>query len=242
MGHDGQLLIAENLVKHYHRGAEEVRALDGVSLSIAPGEFVAFVGPSGSGKSTLFNLLGALDNPDSGKLTVDGTPVFGSGKTLGERALTSIRRGLFGYVFQAFHLVPTLSALDNVLIPGAFHHRDGDSSASLEARARLLLDRLGLGGRLSHRPKELSGGEMQRVALARALLNRPRILLADEPTGNLDTARGGEIATLLRTLSREEGLAVLVVTHNQQLAEMADRSVRLVDGRLAQGRQCAGLP
>lgn len=228
-----QLLSAENLVKQYHRGAEVVRALDGVSLTIAPGEFVAFVGPSGSGKSTLFNLLGGLDNPDSGKLSVEGTVVFGGGKVFGERELTRIRRELFGYVFQAFHLVPTLSALDNVLVPAVFHRRQGEPVAMLEVRARSLLERLGLGGRLAHRPKELSGGEMQRVALARALLNKPRILLADEPTGNLDTARGTEIGTLLRKLSREENLAVLVVTHNQPLAELADRCLRLVDGRLA---------
>jgi putative ABC transport system ATP-binding protein len=201
-----------------------VEALRSVSFEVEAGEMVAVVGPSGSGKTTLLNLLGGLDVPTAGQLQVAGHPL----ELLGEGERTRLRRSLIGFVFQDFGLLPALSALDNVVLPLAFARR---LDAAKEAQA--LLARVGLEKRAQHRPGELSGGEMQRVAIARALIARPRLLLADEPTGNLDARAGEQIFALLRELAREDGLTVVLSTHNTALAARADRRLILEDGCLA---------
>jgi len=224
------VLEARNLTKVYKRGSEEVVALAGISLTVGRGEFLAFVGPSGSGKTTLINILGCLDNPTSGTLTLGGYTVFGDRKNISETQLTRIRRQMFGYIFQRFYLVPTLTVTENVMLPFAFYRKEGSLQDPLA-----VLRRLGLEKRMNHRPGELSGGEMQRVAIARALVNNPEIILADEPTGNLDSKRGLEIGRILRVLNEEEGRTILLVTHNPELADMAQRVIELRDGRLAEG-------
>ena len=221
------MLEARNLTKVYQRGSEEVVALEGISLKVRRGEFLAFVGPSGSGKTTLVNILGCLDNPTSGLLRLRGRDVFREGKRLPESRLTKIRREVFGYVFQRFYLVPTLTVAENIALPFAFFRKPGSLPDPLEA-AKLL----GLEKRLNHKPGQLSGGEMQRAAIARALVNNPEIILADEPTGNLDTARCREIGRALERLNREKGLTILLVTHNLELARSAQRVLELRDGRL----------
>jgi putative ABC transport system ATP-binding protein len=224
------VLRAADIVKVYHRGSEEIRAVDGITLDIRRGEFVSFVGPSGSGKTTLINILGCLDNPTSGRLSVAGREIFNDGKSLSESELTRIRRGLYGYVFQNFYLIPTLTVSENVAIPFVFYKKDnapGDIAG--------VLAMLGLDKRADHLPSQLSGGEMQRTAIARALVNRPEILLADEPTGNLDSKRSGEIGRVLKDLNRKEGITIIMVTHNAGLASLADRTVELRDGRLHSG-------
>ncbi|MBM3297424.1 MAG: ABC transporter ATP-binding protein [Candidatus Aminicenantes bacterium] len=222
------VLEARNLKKIYRRGNEEVAAVDGISLDVRRGEFLAFVGPSGSGKTTLINLLGCLDQPTSGSLTVGGRPVFDGRRGLSEGELTRVRRRVFGYVFQKFYLVPTLTVYENVLLPFAFFKKPEAAEDPLR-----LLKFLGLDKRIRHRPAELSGGEMQRVAIARALVNKPEILLADEPTGNLDSKRSREIGQVLGELNRKEGLTVLLVTHNKDLSRIAQRTVTLVDGKIS---------
>lgn len=219
------MIRTQNLTKIYTDGAP-VRALDGVNLEIAAGEFVAITGPSGSGKSTLLNLIGTLDRPTSGRVVVDGVDV----STLRGDALADFRRERIGFVFQMFHLVPTLTALENVMLPLVPYRRG--LKFRLEGRAKELLEVIGLGDRLHHLPGQLSGGEQQRVAIARALINTPKVILADEPTGNLDSKAGAEIVALLRTLNRERGITVLVATHNATVAEQADRTIRLRDGRV----------
>lgn len=219
------MITTKNLTKIYTHGAP-VRALDEVTLEIAAGEFVALTGPSGSGKSTLLNLIGTLDRPTSGQVVVDGVDV---GILRGD-ALADFRRERIGFVFQMFHLVPTLTALENVMLP-LLPYRRG-LKFRLEERARELLEAVGLGDRLHHLPGQLSGGEQQRVAIARALINTPKVILADEPTGNLDSQAGAEIVALLRQLNREQGMTVLVATHNQAVAQAADRTIRLRDGRV----------
>ncbi len=218
---------AEDLRRVYRRGTEEVAAVDGISMTVGRGEFLSVVGPSGSGKTTLVNVLGCLDNPTSGRLSLDGRTVFADGRGLTEARLTRVRREVFGYVFQKFYLVPTLTVLENVVLPFTFYRKPG-AGGDVEG----LLARLGLDKRARHLPGQLSGGEMQRVAIARALVNRPAILLADEPTGNLDTARSEEIGALLRDLNAREGLTVVLVTHNPRLAALAHRTVELRDGRI----------
>ena len=218
---------AERLVRIYRRGAEEIRAVDGISLEIGEGSFVAFTGPSGSGKTTLINILGCLDNPTSGRLELCGGKIFDEGVTLSEGKLTDIRRDLFGYVFQKFYLIPTLTVRENVMLPFAFFKKPG-----AEAAVDKVMKLLGIDNRAGHLPGEISGGEMQRVAIARALANKPRILLADEPTGNLDAKRSGEIGEILRELNRKEGLSIVLVTHNLELAKNADRIIELRDGKL----------
>ena len=219
-------LEARGLSQVYHRGSEEIRALDDVSLSISRGEFVSFMGPSGSGKTTLVNLLGCLDNPTSGELQLAGRSIFGGGKSLGERALTRIRREVFGYIFQNFYLIPTLTVRENVAIPLAFYKKP-----DVEGEVDRLLKMLGMDHRMNHLPGQISGGEMQRVAIARALVNRPEILLADEPTGNLDTKRSGEIGEVLQDLNRNAGLTIVMVTHNPELGRLARRVIEMRDGR-----------
>ena len=214
-----------DLTRRFEMGDAHVDALRGVDLSIARGEFVALVGPSGSGKSTVLNLIGGLDRPTSGQVWINGTELSGSD----ERTLTRHRRQHVGFVFQSFNLLPRLTAEENVALPLMF----GDvPERERRERARTLLERVSLGQRLAHRPTELSGGEQQRVAIARALVGKPALLLADEPTGNLDTATGAEIMALLRELNQEGGLTLLVVTHDPEVAAFADRVVTLRDGRV----------
>jgi putative ABC transport system ATP-binding protein len=214
-----------NLTRRYEMGDALVDALRGVDLSIARGEFVALVGPSGSGKSTVLNLIGGLDRPSSGEVWIDGTELSGSD----ERTLTRHRREHVGFVFQSFNLLPRLTAEENVALPLMFNNVPEQER---RARARRLLEQVGLGGRLTHRPTQLSGGEQQRVAIARALIGQPALLLADEPTGNLDTSTGAEIMTLLKALNQERGLTLLVVTHDPEVAAFADRVIKLRDGRV----------
>jgi len=222
------VLEASALTRIYRRGGEDVRAVDGVSLSIEKGETVALVGPSGSGKTTLLNMLGCLDNPTSGELRLRGETVVRDGMRMPEGRLTAVRRRNFGYVFQKFYLVPTLTVRENVLLPCVFFGGEGAHD-----RADSLLDLLGLAKRASHLPSELSGGEMQRAAIARALINEPPILMADEPTGNLDSKRSDEIRDTLLSINRERGVTILLVTHNPALAAACGRVVEMRDGRLA---------
>ncbi len=223
---NGISLEARGLTRIYGRGSEEVRALDGVSLQIRKGEFVSFMGPSGSGKTTLVNLLGCLENPTSGDLHLAGRHIFGHGQVLGERDLTRIRREVFGYIFQNFYLIPTLTVRENVALPLAFYTKPG-----VDVEVEHILGRLGMEHRLDHLPGQISGGEMQRVAIARALVNRPEILLADEPTGNLDTTRTGEIGEILQDLNRSTGLTILMVTHNPELGRLGGRHIEMRDGQ-----------
>lgn len=219
-------LKAEGLTRIYRRGSEEIRALDGVSLQINTKEFVSFVGPSGSGKTTLINLLGCLDNPTAGTLHLVGRNIFDGGPGVGEKDLTRIRREIYGYIFQNFYLIPTLTVRENVAIPLAFYRKPGS-----DGEVERLLGMLGMEHRMNHLPSQISGGEMQRVAIARALVNRPDILIADEPTGNLDTTRTGEIGEILQDLNRTAGLTIIMVTHNPGLAQLAGRSIQMRDGR-----------
>jgi putative ABC transport system ATP-binding protein len=214
-----------NLSRRYEMGDAFVDALRGVDLSVARGEFVALVGPSGSGKSTVLNLIGGLDRPTSGQVWINGTELSASD----ERTLTQHRRRHVGFVFQSFNLLPRLTAEENVALPLMF---SDVSEKERRARARALLERVGLEHRLEHRPTQLSGGEQQRVAIARALVGEPALLLADEPTGNLDTTTGAEIMALLKKLNQEGGLTLLVVTHDAEVAAFADRVVELRDGRV----------
>ena len=218
---------AKNLKKVFHRGSEEIPAIDEVTLSIEEGKFVSFIGPSGSGKTTLINILGCLDNPTSGKLNLMGQNIFDQGKTLSEAQLTKIRREIFGYIFQKFYLIPTLTVLENVMLPFTFYKKTG---ADVEVEKVLKL--LGIEHRKNHLPGEISSGEMQRVAIARALVNKPKIILADEPTGNLDTKRSKEIGELLKELNQKEGLTTVLVTHNPILAGMAHQVIELRDGKI----------
>ena len=225
---DKQLIVqTESLTRDYGDGTS-VRALDGVSLSIAYNEFVAVAGPSGSGKSTLLNLIGTLDRPTAGRVVIDGIDIG----TLKGDALADFRREKIGFVFQLFNLVPTLNALENVMLP-LIPYRSA-LIFNLEGQARELLKSMGLENRFYHLPGQLSGGEQQRVAIARALINSPSLILADEPTGNLDTKIGEEIMRLLRQLYWEEGLTVILVTHDAAIAAQADRVLHLKDGRLSE--------
>ena len=216
---------AINLTKVYLRGSEEISAVNNVSLRINKGDFISIIGPSGSGKTTLINLLGCLDNPTSGELFLGGRPIFNNTRRLSENELTKIRRETFGYIFQNFYLIPTLTVLENVMLPLTFYRKTGSENHGIE-----LLKLLGMEHRKSHLPAQISGGEMQRVAIARAMVNRPEILLADEPTGNLDTKRSAEIVQVLQEISQLEGLTIVMVTHNQELARQADRLFEMKDG------------
>jgi len=223
----GVIIQAEHLTKTYHRGSEIIAALNDVSLSITAGEIVACVGPSGSGKTTLLNILGCLDNPTSGRIILAEKTVMGERVPFREQALTKIRREMFGYVFQKFYLIPTLTVEENVVLPFAFFKKPG-----AEAAAASLMQQVGIEHRKHHLPGQLSGGEMQRVAIARALVNKPTVLLADEPTGNLDTTRTDEIGALFRKLRDAQGLTIVLVTHNLKFAKIADRIVELRDGKI----------
>ena len=224
-------LEAIGLSKVYHRGNEEITAVHDVSLRIRRGEFVSIIGPSGSGKTTLVNLLGCLDNPSSGELTLGGRTIFSAeGRRLSEKKLTEIRREAFGYIFQNFYLIPTLTVLENIMLPLTFYRKEGAGSD-----VSGYLKMLGINHRKDHLPGQISGGEMQRVAIARALVNNPEILLADEPTGNLDSKRSTEIVRILEEINAEVGLTILMVTHNVELARQADRLLEMRDGRIVQG-------
>jgi len=219
------MIEARGLEKVYTSGGRPLPVLRGIDLRIEDRDIAAIVGPSGSGKTTLLGLLAGLDTPTSGSVTLDGTRLF----ELDEDARARFRARNVGFVFQSFHLLPALTALENVRIPLELI---GEGGGEGERRARALLDRVGLGERMDHYPTQLSGGEQQRVAVARAFVSRPRILFADEPTGNLDRATGERIVTLLEELNRESETTLVLVTHDMELAERAHRTIRLADGAL----------
>jgi putative ABC transport system ATP-binding protein len=211
--------------KIYRTERIETVALSNINLDIAAGEFISIMGPSGSGKSTLLNVLGLLDAPSDGAVTLDGQPVTG----LGDRPLAALRNREIGFIFQSFHLVADLNALDNVQIP--LLYRPSLPHHERRMMAEIALERVGLAARMSHFPTQLSGGQQQRVSIARAIVGTPRLLLADEPTGNLDSTMGEEVMRILEEYNREAGVTVVMVTHDQRLAERTERIVRLFDGR-----------
>ena len=218
-------LSVENLTKEYPTRTEPLVVLDNVSLQLARGENLAIVGPSGSGKSTLLSIIGTLERPTAGRVLLDEQDPA----ELDERDLAALRNRRIGFVFQEHHLLPQCSVLENVLIPTV---ADGPTRAESLDRAKMLLDRVGLSDRTDHRPGELSGGERQRTALARALINRPTLLLADEPTGNLDRTTAAEVGHLLLELQQQEQMMLVIVTHSERLAAMMGRQLELDDGRL----------
>jgi len=220
-------VVVKDVTKTYRLGTLTVTALAGVSLTVRTGEFLAVAGPSGSGKTTLLNLIGCLDTPTSGEIAIDGEPV--SALSPGRRA--DLRASKLGFVFQTFNLIPVLTAYENVEYPLLIHRRGGN----VATRVRAALEQVGLGDRATHRPPELSGGQQQRVAIARALVGEPALVLADEPTANLDTATGGQILDLFQELAKGEGRGVLVVTHDPKVRRVADRVVGIRDGRLVDG-------
>ena len=218
-----ELIRLENITKTYHLGAIDVPVLRGISLSIARGEMVALMGMSGSGKTTLMNILGCLDRPTSGEYVLDGEPVA----RLNDDQLANIRNHKVGFVFQSFNLLSRQSALSNVELPLRYA---GLVDGKRRERAKAALEAVGLGDRLTHRPMELSGGQQQRVAVARAIVNEPAIIMADEPTGNLDSKVGKEIMTLLLNLNKERGTTLIIITHDPTIGEQAQRIIRIRDG------------
>ena len=216
------VLETEGVVKRYESGGGTLTALKGIDFAVEPGDFVSIMGPSGSGKSTLLNILGLLDVPSEGRVLLDGEDVT----DLSDRRRTRERHRTIGFVFQQFYLLPTLSALENVTVPKMF-----DRDKQTTPRAKDLLTRVGLDDRMDHRPSQLSGGQKQRVAIARALINEPRVVLADEPTGNLDRKTGRSVLTQFTEVC-ERGVAVVAVTHDDQVTNYTDRVVNLVDGRV----------
>jgi ABC-type lipoprotein export system ATPase subunit len=225
-----ELIRLEDVTKTYDLGQVKVPVLRGVSLAVGHGEMVALMGASGSGKSTLMNILGCLDRPTSGRYWFDGDDV--SRLSADDRA--RVRGNKIGFVFQSFNLLPRTSALENVMMPLAYSAQDL-SERECEQQARALLERVGLSDRLDHEPSQLSGGQQQRVAIARALVNRPRLLLADEPTGNLDSRTSAEILEMFQRLNAEEGITVLLVTHDAEVAAHARRTIRIRDGLIEDG-------
>ncbi|QQE75820.1 ABC transporter ATP-binding protein [Brevibacillus composti] len=225
---EGELTV-ENVNHSYTTGKIKVPVLYDINLHIKKGEFVALCGSSGSGKSTLLNLLAGLTKPDEGKIFVSGEEI----SRFGENELCLFRRRCMGFIFQSYNLLPGLTALENVELPLIFA---GESRKKRRARAAEILERMGLEGRLDHRPNELSGGQQQRVSIARALVNNPSIVLADEPTGNLDSKTEQEILDLMRRMNRESNTTFIIVTHEQEVAEQSDRVIYLQDGRVVQRR------
>jgi len=225
----GPMIMARELRRTFGSGTRAVRAVDGVSFEAARGELCVVVGRSGSGKTSLLNLIGGLDRPDSGELVLDGRPVFGEGLRTGDAELAALRRDTIGFVFQSFALLPVLTAAENIGMPLRLRRVP---VARREERVRLLLDLVGLGAHGKQRPGELSGGQQQRVAIARALANTPRLLIADEPTGQLDRETGRSVMRLLRAVIAAEGVTALVATHDAAMVELADRVLTLRDGRL----------
>src|SRR4051812_22843119 len=221
----GPAIVAENVTRTYELDGVSVSALRGVSLTVEPDDYVAIVGASGSGKSTLMHLRGALDRPTSGKLLIGARDVA----TLSPAEMARLRKGTIGFVFQSFHLLARTTARDNVALPLVYR---GAGRRERRERASAMLERVGLGHRLEHRPNQMSGGEQQRVAIARALVTAPSVLLADEPTGNLDSATGEQVLTLLESLNAE-GVAVVVVTHDRDVAARAHRQIVMKDGLIA---------
>jgi lipoprotein-releasing system ATP-binding protein len=219
------IIQTEDLRKSFAIGPDTIDVLRGINLTIARGEIVGLVGASGAGKSTLLHLLGGLERPTAGTITVDGARV----DRLRESEIEPFRNRTVGFIFQFHHLLPEFTALENVMMPGLIR---GLSRQEIQERARHILDNVGLGARLTHRPGELSGGEQQRVAIARALVLEPPVVLADEPTGNLDTHTGEEVVAVLKRLHQARGTTFLIVTHNEKLALEADRVIRMVDGRI----------
>ena len=217
------ILEVQNLCKTYGKGEAEVRALDNVSFSVGKGEFIAIVGESGSGKSTLLNVVGALDNPTSGKVLIDGKDIF----SMPEKKLTVLRRQNVGFIFQSFNLIPELNVEQNITFPLLLDYQKPDQKYVEE-----LLEILGLKERRKHLPSELSGGQQQRVAIGRALAARPAIIMADEPTGNLDSKNSQEVITLLKSMSAKYRQTILMITHNENHADATDRVLRMTDGRL----------
>jgi len=230
MNRPAPLVELREVWKSYRKGSETINAVAGVDLDLAEHGMVAIVGPSGSGKSTLLHVIGGMDRPTRGSVRVAGRNL----SDIPQGELTRFRREVVGFVFQTFNLIPNLTALENVALPMEF---SGVARAARASRAKALLERVDLGQRSRHRPNELSGGEMQRVAIARALANEPRVVLADEPTGNLDSATGRLIYELLQSIARER--TVVVVTHSEELARLADRVLHLRDGRLSNGAASA---
>ena len=220
-------VVLEDVYKVYTIGFQKVYALSGVSLKIDKGESVAIMGPSGSGKSTLLNMIGCLDKPTKGKVLIDGIETA----KLGDDELTRLRREKIGFIFQQYNLIPTLTALENVELPMIFR---GLNAKKREKRARELLEKVGLEKEMDRKPTELSGGQQQRVAIARALANNPAILLCDEPTGNLDSKSGEVIMNILKSLNEEEGVTLVIVTHDPAIASYAQRTVRIRDGKIVE--------
>jgi len=233
MGMPHPVIRIEDLVRVYRMGEVEVRALDGVSLEIFPGEFVAVMGPSGSGKSTFMNIVGCLDRPTAGSYHLDGVDVSGLGRD--DRA--EIRNGKIGFVFQSFNLLARTSALENVELP-LIYSNDGHNARKRAEKARACLQAVGLAGREDHQPSQLSGGQQQRVAIARALVNDPKLLLADEPTGNLDSKTSEEVMAVFQNLN-DEGKTVVLITHEPDIAAHAKRVVVFRDGRIVEDRSVA---
>lgn len=227
MGEEALLVRTVDLTREYHRGPHVIRALDRLDLSVAVGEFLCITGPSGSGKSTCLNLIGGLDRPTRGRILVQDRDIT----QLDENELAAYRRRRVGFIFQAFHLIPTMTALENVEFPLIFSRVP---ARVRRAKAEALLEQVGLADRMDHRPTELSGGEQQRVAIARSLVNDPVLLLADEPTGNLDSRTGREVMELLARMNEEQGLTVLVASHDPAIVAFARRVVHLRDGRLVE--------
>ena len=216
---------AKELSKIYGEGESRVVALDRASLTIAPGDFISIMGPSGSGKSTLLHLLSGLDRPTSGRLTYDGRDIY----RLTDKELSAFRRRSIGFIFQQFHLLPVLTARENIAMPLLLDKKQPD-----EPYLQKLAGLLGIGDRLTHLPHELSGGQQQRVAIARALIAQPDVIFADEPTGNLDSRSGGEVMELLKTVGKEMGKALVVITHDSRIAAMGSRRLTIVDGVLSE--------
>ena len=221
------ILVTENLKKYYGTGANEVRALDGVSMEVEDGEFVAIVGTSGSGKSTLLNMLGGLDIPTAGEVTIAGKKLSG----MGAEKLTIFRRRRIGFVFQNYNLVPILNVYENIILPVSL-----DGGKPDELYLKKIISLLGLKERLTEMPGNLSGGQQQRVAIARALASKPALVLADEPTGNLDSKTSQDVIGLIKTSSRQFHQTVVMITHNEEIAQTADRIIRIEDGKIMESR------